>query len=102
MSDEFYKLHLGVRIDGTTNVAPEDKFLAVRPDLSGSIFVLNKKLEFYAGLNGGRKLLRFSEIVEENPFYSCTIASGFLGRETSNSASRAACAPTSWILSICI
>ena len=71
MSDEFYKLHLGVRIDGTTNVAPEDKFLAVRPDLSGSIFVLNKKLEFYAGLNGGRKLLRFSEIVEENPFYSC-------------------------------
>ena len=72
MSDEFYKLHLGVRIDGTTNVAPEDKFLAVRPDLSGSIFVLNKKLEFYAGLNGGRKMLRFSEIVEQNPFYACS------------------------------
>ena len=72
MSDEFYKLHLGVRIDGATNVVLEDKFLAVRPDLSGSIFVLNKKLEFYAGLNGGRKMLRFSEIVEENPFYSCS------------------------------
>ena len=72
MSDEFYKLHLGVRIDGTTNVVLEDKFLAIRPDLSGSIFVFNKRLEFYAGLNGGRKLLRFSEIVEENPFYSCS------------------------------
>ena len=72
MSDEFFKLHLGVRFDGATQVLPEDKFLAVRPDLSGSIFVLNKKLEFYAGLNGGRKLLRFSEIIEENPFYFCS------------------------------
>ena len=77
MSDEFYKLHLGVRIDGTTNVVPEDKFLAVRPDLNGSIYVLNKKLEFYAGLNGGRKMLRFSEIVEENPFFY----SGYLSNQ---------------------
>ena len=71
MGGEFYKLHLGVRFDGATQVVPEDKFFAVRPDLSGSIFVLNKKLEFYAGLNGGRKMLRYSEIIEENPFYYC-------------------------------
>ena len=68
MKDEFYRLHLGVRLDGTTTNVPEDKFLSVRPDVSGSLFVLNKKLEFYAGVNGGRKLFRFSEIVEENPF----------------------------------
>ena len=68
MSDEFYRLHLGVRLDGATKASEEDKFLSVRPDLSGSLFVLDKKLEFYAGLNGGRKLLRFSDVVEDNPF----------------------------------
>ena len=68
MSDEFYRLHLGVRLDGATKGTEEDKFLSVRPDLSGSLFVLDKKLEFYAGLNGGRKLLRFSDVVEDNPF----------------------------------
>ena len=70
MSDEFYRLHLGVRMDGATRDSDEDNFLAVRPDLSGSLFVLDKKLEFYAGLNGGRKLLRFSDVVDENPFVS--------------------------------
>ena len=68
MSDEFYRLHLGVLLDGTTKYAEEDKFLAVRPDLSGSLFVLDKKLEFYAGLNGGRKMWRFSDLVDDNPF----------------------------------
>ena len=70
MSDEFYRLHLGVRLDGATHGSEEEKLLAVRPDLSGSLFVLDKKLEFYAGLNGGRKLLKFSDIVEDNPFLS--------------------------------
>ena len=68
LSDEFYRLHLGVRMDGATRDSDEDKFLAVRPDLSGSLFVLDKKLEFYAGLNGGRNLLRFSDVIEDNPF----------------------------------
>ena len=68
MSDEFYRLHLGVRLDGATKDWEGDNFLAVRPDLSGSLFVLDKKLEFYAGLNGGRQLLRFSDLVNENPF----------------------------------
>lgn len=70
MSDEFYRLHIGMRLDGATRVLKGDKSFAVRPDLSGSLFVLDKKLEFYAGLNGGRKLLRFSDIVEDNPFLS--------------------------------
>ena len=70
MSNEFYRLHLGVRLDGATRATDEDSFLAVRPDLSGSLFVLDKKLEFYAGLNGGRQLLRFSDVIEDNPFVS--------------------------------
>ncbi len=70
MSDEFYRIHLGVRLDGATHGSEEEKLLAVRPDLTGSLFVLDKKLEFYAGLNGGRKLLRFSDIVGDNPFLS--------------------------------
>ena len=68
MGGEFYKLRLGVRLDGVNRIQEEDKFFAVRPDVSGSLFVLNKKLEFYAGLNGGRKLLTYSEIINENPF----------------------------------
>ena len=70
MSDEFYRLHLGVRLDGATKETEDDKFLSVHPDLSGSLFVLDKKLEFYAGLNGGRRLLRFSDVVDDNPFVS--------------------------------
>ena len=71
MSDEFFKLRLGVRLDGVNRVQTDDKFLAVRPDVSGSLFVLNKKLEFYAGLNGGRKLTTYSDIISENPFVGC-------------------------------
>lgn len=70
MNGEFYRLHLGVRLDGATQVEDGDSFLAVRPDVSGSLFVFDKKLEFYAGLNGGRKLTRFGELVTENPFLS--------------------------------
>ncbi len=71
MSDEFYQLHLGVRLDGVNRIQNKDKFLAIRPDIRGSLFVLNKKLEFYAGLNGGRKLLTYSEFINENPFVGC-------------------------------
>ena len=68
MKDEFYRLRLGVLLDGVTQIEEDDKFLAVRPDVSGSLFVLDRKLEFYAGLNGGRKLTRFAELTSENPF----------------------------------
>ena len=68
MKDEFYRLHLGLWMDGVSGEELDDSFFAIRPDLSGSLFVLDKKLEFYAGLKGGRKLMRYSEIVEDNPF----------------------------------
>ena len=66
MSGDFYRIHLGASVDGY--VAKGDKGVTVRPDVSGSLFVLNKKLEFYAGLNGGQSLLTFSDFIKENPF----------------------------------
>lgn len=68
MKDDFYRMHLGLWMDVVAGEELEDRHFALRPDLSGSLFVLDKKLEFYAGLKGGRKLMRFSEIVEDNPF----------------------------------
>ena len=66
MSGDFYRIHLGASVDGY--VAKNDRGVAVRPDVSGSLFVLDKKLEFYAGLNGGLSMLTFSDFIKENPF----------------------------------
>ena len=66
MSGDFYRIHLGASVDGY--VAKNDRGVAVRPDVSGSLFVLDKKLEFYAGLNGGLRMLTFSDFIKENPF----------------------------------
>ncbi len=66
MSGDFYRIHLGASVDGY--VAKNDRKFAVRPDVSGSLFVLDKNLEFYAGLNGGLSMLTFSDFIRENPF----------------------------------
>ena len=68
MKDEYYRLHFGVHLDATGTVPDSSSRVTVRPDLRGSLFVLDKKVEFYAGLNGGRRMLTYSEVVEENPF----------------------------------
>lgn len=68
MKDEYYRLHLGLRLDATGTAIDNSTRLTIRPDLQGSLFVLDKKVEFYAGLNGGRKMLTYSEIVGDNPF----------------------------------
>lgn len=65
MKDDFYKLHLGVRFDYTS---ADSVKVCFRPDLQGSLYVFDRKLEFYAGLGGGKQLLTFAEIIEENPF----------------------------------
>ena len=68
MKDEFYRLHVGFRLDATGTVIDSGSRVVLRPDLQGSLYVLDKKVEFYAGLNGGRHLLTYSEVVGENPF----------------------------------
>ena len=68
MKDDFYRLHLGVRMDVGTKFNSSDALFRVYPDLTGSLFVLDNALEFYAGLNGGLKSYTYRELVEENPF----------------------------------
>ena len=68
MKGAFYRLHLGVRMDGALDYETTNRLLTVHPDLKGSLLVLDNKLEFYAGLNGGRKLYTYRDLVEENPF----------------------------------
>lgn len=66
MKDDFYRLHLGFRVDmGTPHTG---YLLGVYPDLKGSLHVLDNTVEFYAGLNGGRKQYTYSGIISENPF----------------------------------
>ena len=64
MKGDFYRLRFGMKADWM-NADPK---FTVAPDLNGSLFVLNHKLEFYAGLNGGWRLLTLQELVTENPF----------------------------------
>lgn len=71
MKDDFYKLHLGVRFDYTS---ADSVKVCFRPDLQGSLYVFDRKLEFYAGLGGGKQLLTFAEIIEENPFVGTNLS----------------------------
>lgn len=68
MKDDFYRLRLGVRADVATTFESTTDLITVHPDVKGSLFVLDNTLEFYAGLNGGRKLISYSDLVSENPF----------------------------------
>lgn len=68
MKDEFYRLHLGLGVDVIGYLVNFNSRVTIRPDLQGSLFVLEKKVEFYAGLFGGRKQLTFSELAGDNPF----------------------------------
>lgn len=68
MKDDFYRLRLGARVDAATKLKSTEGLVKVYPDVKGSLFVLNKALEFYAGLNGGRKFYSYSDLLEENPF----------------------------------
>lgn len=68
MKDDFYRLHLGVRMDGATDFVTTTGMLSVHPDLKGSLSVIDNAVEFYAGLNGGRKLFTYSDMITDNPF----------------------------------
>ena len=60
---EFFRVRLGATVDMKTY----DK-VGVYPDLSGSVFVLEDKLEFFASLGGKSKINTLSQMVSENPF----------------------------------
>ena len=60
---EFFRVRLGATVDMKTY----DK-VGFYPDLSGSVFVLEDKLEFFASLGGKSKINSLSQMVSENPF----------------------------------
>jgi hypothetical protein len=74
MKGDFYKLRLGFSMD----IANADSSsFSIRPDLSASLFVFDKKVEFYAGLNGGRRIYSYNDIIEENPFVQSVLPLGY-------------------------
>ena len=42
MKDDFFRLHLGFRLDMSSRIQPSDRMLSLHPDLGGSLFVLDK------------------------------------------------------------
>ena len=62
---EYYKLHLGFRVDAKTN---STSMGGLYPDLKGSLYLFNRNLEFYASLGGKTKINTLKEIIAENPF----------------------------------
>lgn len=73
MKDDFYRLRLGAKVDAASNFKTTEGLVKVYPDVKGSLFVLNKALEFYAGLDGGRKLYTYGDLLEENPFLATNL-----------------------------
>lgn len=62
---EYYNLHLGFRVDAKTN---STNLGGIYPDIKGSLYLFNRNLEFYAGLDGKTKINTLKEILSENPF----------------------------------
>ncbi len=65
MKDDFYRLHLGFRAELTSF---DSVRFSIRPDIKGSLYVFEKKVEFYAGLGGGKQIYSYGDIIANNPF----------------------------------
>ncbi len=74
MKGRFYRLRLGMRLESVGPSSHAIKtYLTVRPDIEGSLYVFDKKVEFYTGIGGGRKLYSYSDLIGENPFIHPTV-----------------------------
>ncbi len=74
MKGGFYRLHLGLRMESVGPSSHDiETYLTVRPDVEGSLYVFDKKVEFYTGFGGGRKLYSYRELIGENPFVNPTV-----------------------------
>ena len=63
LSGDFYTIHAGLRVDFKTGGN-----IGVYPDVKGSLFIMDNKLEFYAKFGGRSKINTFADIIAENPF----------------------------------
>ncbi len=62
---EYYKLHLGFRVDAKTN---STSLGGIYPDLKGSLYLFERNFELYANLGGKTKINTLKDILAENPF----------------------------------
>ena len=65
LNGEFYDLRLGFCFDVKTNTSNVG---GIYPDIKGSLYLFQKNIEFYAGIDGGTKINTLKSILAENPF----------------------------------
>ncbi len=68
MIGDFYKLRLGALCNVVSTDGRDGTEASVHPDIKGSLYVFDKKTEFYAGMGGGRSIYSYYDVVEDNPF----------------------------------
>ena len=65
LKGSFYQLNLGLRVDYQPDL---NTALWWYPVIRGNLYLLDKKLEFYAGTDGGINRVSFKELSDENPW----------------------------------
>lgn len=70
LSGDFYQLRLGLRLNYQDE---QSQSLWLYPVIRGNLYLLDKKLEFYAGADGGMKRHSYQSLVKENPWLGSVI-----------------------------
>jgi hypothetical protein len=65
LKGSFYQLNLGLRVDYQPDL---NTALWWYPVIRGNLYLLDKKLEFYAGTDGGINRISFKALSDENPW----------------------------------
>ena len=60
---DFFRIHAGLRLDFKTGGN-----VGLYPDVKGSLYIFDKKVEFYAKFGGCSKINTFADIIADNPF----------------------------------
>lgn len=70
LSGDFYQLRLGLRLNYQDE---QSQSLWLYPVIRGNLYLLDKKLEFYAGADGGMKRHSYQSLVKENPWLGSVV-----------------------------
>jgi len=71
---DFCKVDIGLSLDVAHDTATK---VAVRPDISASLYLFNKSTEIYAAVDGGLTMRTYCDVVEENPFVNSELPMRF-------------------------
>ena len=70
LSGDFYQLRLGLRVNYQDK---QSQSLWLYPVIRGNLYLLDKKLEFYAGADGGIHRNSYQSLVKENPWIGSVV-----------------------------